>query len=648
MQYYEVAPTKIVRQNAQVFTYHSDDNLPTGTIVTIPVGKTSRTGVVMRKVTMPTFSTRAITSCVVDIALPAALLATAQWMSGYYATHLATVLSSILPRGIDKKRRIRPPGIHTSIRAPTQHVATADQAVAIQALSTAINTTSLLFGVTGSGKTFVYKELARRTLAAGKSTILLVPEIALTSQLVDEFLQDFPGQVLLTHSRQTEAERHIAWQQALEADKPLVVIGPRSALFLPLHNIGLIVIDEMHEPSYKQEQSPRYSALRAATVLANHHAAKVVLGSATPPVAEYYTAQHVGALIAILPKRAHPGATPPKIQLVDMTKRTHFAQHRFLSSTLLSSIQQTLERGKQVLIFHNRRGSAAVTLCEHCGWTATDPETGVPLTLHADQHQLVSHLTGHATPVPTACPICHHPDIIHKGIGTKLIETELAKLFPNKNIVRFDGDSGQEHSVDRRYKELYDGVIDIIIGTQVIAKGIDLPHLETVGIVQADAGLALPDFTASERVFQLISQAVGRVGRQATQATIVVQSYQPTHPAIRYGVSQQYDAFYSEEIANRRHYGFPPFNYLLKCICTYKTESAAVRHTKLVSTDIKKRLRPDEDILGPTPAFYEKQDGSYRWQLVVRSGNRSRLAELISHLPANSHWQYELDPPSLL
>lgn len=649
MHYYEVAPTKIVRSNAQIFTYHSEDTLPIGAIVTIPIGKTSCLGVVMRKTHTPAFTTRAIAARVIETPLPSPLLATAEWMSNYYTTHLAIVLSSILPRGINKKRRIRSQAVpQPPIRTPLQHTVTPDQSVAIQAISTNTGTTSLLFGVTGSGKTLVYKELAKRALASGKSTILLVPEIALTSQLVDEFLQDFPQQVLLTHSRQTEAERHLVWQQALEADKPLIVIGPRSALFLPLRQVGLIVIDEMHEPSYKQEQAPRYSALRTATILAGHHVAKTVLGSATPPVAEYYTAEHVGALIATLPKRAHAAATTPDIQLVDMAKRAHFSQHRFLSDILLTSIHQTLEQKRQVLIFHNRRGSAAVTLCEHCGWTASDPETGVPLTLHADQHRLMSHLTGFTSPVPTVCPVCHHPDIIHKGIGTKLIETELAKLFPNKKIVRFDGDSGQEHSVETRYKELYDGAIDIIIGTQVIAKGIDLPHLETVGIVQADAGLALPDFTASERVFQLISQAVGRVGRSDRKATIVVQSYQPAHPAVRYGISQQYEAFYSEEITNRQRYHFPPFNYLLKCICIYKTESAALRQAKAVAMDIKKSLGPEEAVLGPTPAFYEKQAGSYRWQIVVRSPSRSRLIELARHIPPGSHWQYELDPTTLL
>ncbi len=647
MYYYEVAPTKIVRTNAEVFTYHSPDKLEIGNIVTIPIGKSSCVGVIIRTVQKPQFDTRAIFSKVVDTPLPAELVETARWVSDYYTTPLATVLSMLLPRGITKQRRDRNTAAHTHIRTRTDHTPTPEQEDAITTIQSTTSTTSLLFGPTGSGKTLVYKELAKQAIATGRSVIILVPEIALTSQLVDEFMQDFPEQVLLTHSKQTEAERHIIWKQALDAATPRVAIGPRSALFLPLQDIGLIVADEMHEPSYKQEQAPRYSALRVATMLAHYHKGKAVLGSATPPVTEYYTATQRNVPIVTLPQRV---TATPRTHTIDMTKRNNFTKHRFLSDILLATIQQSLSTGKQVLIFHNRRGSAATTLCETCGWTATDPSTGVPLTLHSDTHQLISHLTGYSIKVPTVCPTCGAANIIHKGIGTKLIESELSQIFPNKKIVRFDGDSGSDHSVDARYKELYDGTIDIIIGTQVIAKGIDLPHLNTVGIVQADAGLALPDFTSSERVFQLISQAVGRVGRGHTDTTnVIVQSYQPEHPAVRYGVSQQYLTFYDQEIAIRQRYKFPPFSYLLKCTCIYKTEAAAIRNAKAVARSFRDMLLSDEKILGPAPAFYEQQNGTYRWQLIVQSPRRKRLATLATTiLPANNHWQHELDPGSLL
>lgn len=645
MQYYEVAPTKIVRTDAEVFTYHGPEKLEVGSVVTIPVGRSSCVGVIMRIVQKPRFETRALLSQVASHPLPSELIATARWISNYYSTPLATVLSMILPRGITKKRRNRAAILHTPIRAHTAHIPTPEQIAAIDTIKTTNSTTCLLFGPTGSGKTLVYKKLAQEMVAAGKSVIVLVPEIALTSQLVDEFMQDFPDQVLLTHSRQTEAERHTTWQQALTTTTPLVVIGPRSALFLPLKNIGLIVVDEMHEPSYKQEQSPRYSALRVATILAQNHKAKALLGSATPPVAEYYAATQQRAPIVTLPRRVSSTA---HTQIIDMTKRGNFSRHRFLSDKLLGAMQSSLDAGKQVLIFHNRRGSAAITLCEKCGWTATDPDTGVPLTLHADTHLLMSHLTDYKIQVPTACPTCQSADIIHKGIGTKLIEAELSQIFSNKKIVRFDGDSGSDHSVDARYKELYDGTIDIIIGTQVIAKGIDLPHLDTVGIVQADAGLALPDFTSSERVFQLVSQAVGRVGRGTADTHVIVQSYQPEHPAVRYGVTQYYMKFYEQEVTLRQRYRFPPFSYLLKCVCTYKTEAAAIRNAKNIAALFRQMLNNDEKLLGPAPAFYEQQNGTYRWQIVLQSPRRDRLIALAATLPTGSHWQHELDPASLL
>lgn len=649
MYYYEVAPTRLIRPTAEFFTYQSNEQLPLGSIVKIPVGKSSSLGVIMRAASKPKFATRDITDRVIDTPLPEPLLRTAVWMSTYYASHLSLVLSTLLPRGVDKQRRIRQAAApRSAIRVHRDITATTHQAAAIEQIQTSTHTTHLLHGVTGSGKTYVYRELVAAALLSGKSSIVLVPEIALTSQIVDEFKQEFGERVLVTHSRQTEAERHAVWLRALESEEPLVAIGPRSALFLPLRTIGFIAVDEMHEPSYKQEQSPRYSALRVATVLAANHSAKAVFGSATPPVAEYFATIQAGAPVITLPSRADSAATPPDTSIVDMTKRGNFLQHRFLSNALLDSMQQALDKNEQVLLFHNRRGSTSTTLCEQCGWIATDPETGIPLTLHADTHILLSHASGYQTSVPTACPVCGKPDIIHKGIGTKLIESEVRRLYPNKKIVRFDGDTGAEHSVEARYQELYDGEIDIIIGTQVIAKGIDLPHLTAVGIIQADAGLSLPDFISQERVFQLIYQTVGRVGRNHRSTSVIVQSYQPTHLAVEYGAAQNYTDFYASELDNRKRYTFPPYSYLLKFICSYKTETAAINNAKKFSLHLKSHTAGRATILGPTPAFYEKKAGQFRWQITVRAVTRAELLRLITQMPTGPHWQYEIDPVGLL
>lgn len=643
--YYEVAPLKIVRAQQHVLTYSYNSALPVGQIVTIPVGKTKLVGLVINKVKKPTYDTKQVDS-VFDIKpLPISLVKTALWMSNYYATHLATVLQTILPRGIAKQRRNSNKDSQAVHRERTNFVFNTDQLSAIQQITTMNPGTAILHGITGSGKTAVYIDLVRTTLAEGGSAIVLVPEIALTSQLVAEFKNHF-GDIILTHSKQTEAERHTVWLKALVSNKPAVIIGPRSALFMPTANVKLIIIDEAHEPSYKQDQSPRYSALRVASVLAAQSNGKVVQGSATPLVAEYYLAEQAERPIIHMQNKANPSATTPDITLVDMTKKSHFTEHRLFSNELLAEVRQNLAAGnKQSLIFHNRRGSASTTLCEQCGWSAICPRCFVPFTLHADNFTLRCHICGNASRVPTHCPDCQSTDIIHKGIGTKLIESELRKIFPAANIARFDGDTLSTDTVESRYNELYSGAIDIIIGTQVIAKGLDLPKLNTVGVIQADAGLSMPDFSASERTFQLLAQVVGRVGRSSSENNIIVQSYQPNAPAVQLGLQQNYQSFYTDTLASRKRALFPPFTYLLKLTCVYKTESATIRNAKQHAAKLRAEHK-DITILGPTPAFYERQHDTYRWQITIKSSKRATLTHIAKNTPP--HWQQDIDPMSLL
>lgn len=635
----------IVRQDSTSFTYASESALAVGTIVAVEIGKKQKTGVVVAHTEKPAYTTKPITRIIEATPLPLALVSLAQWLSAYYSTHLGLVWQTILPRGVDKKRRKREKTEHTSLRERTHFMLNITQKTALQQIESMENGSAILHGVTGSGKTAVYVEAAKKVIEDGKSVIVLTPEIGLTSQLVDDFARHF-NDILLTHSRQTEAERHATWQRALTAALPHIAIGPRSALFMPLKNIGLIIIDEAHEPSYKQEQSPRYSALRAASILAREQQANLILGSATPLVADYYTARSAKRPIIAMSRTARE-TTPPHITLVDMTKRSSFKKHRFLSNELLAKLEETFATGKQALIFHNRRGSASITLCDNCGWQAGCPRCFVPLTLHADAHQLRCHICGLTDRVPTSCPSCGDADIIHKGIGTKLIEVELRKLFPEKTIVRFDGDSEQDTSIQAKYKELYSGSIDLIIGTQVVAKGLDLPHLRTVGIIQADAGLNLPDYSSSERTFQLLAQAIGRVGRSEHETSVIVQSYQPTHPAVSFGLQQDYSGFYEHALRERKRANFPPFTFLLKLTCVYKTEAAAVRNAQHLAKELRQKLPKTVEILGPTPSFYERQHDTYRWQLVLKSAKRSDLTEALSHVPP-THWQIELDPLSLL
>lgn len=502
MQYYTVAPTQVIRHDADRFTYHSQQPLQPGQLVVVEVGSRQVPAVVLGPTTAPSFATKPITQILQQPALPQPLLATAQWLSQYYATHLATVWQTMLPRGLLKKRRQQPANHLVFSANRTKNVLTADQRQAIDRINQIPSGTALLHGVTGAGKTLVYSQLAEQAWRRGLSSLVLVPEIALTSQLVAQLQQQFP-RVIVSHSRQTEAQRHLIWQQVLASDQPQIIVGPRSALFLPVRRLGMIVIDECHEPSFKQEQSPRYSALRTAAILARQHQAKLVLGSATPTVTDYFLAQHTAQPIITMPRPARSDTVRPDITMVDMTQRQQFVRHHFLSDPLLQALEQTFAAGQQALLFHNRRGTASVTLCHNCGWQAACPRCFIPLTLHADHHQLICHLCGHHQSVPTSCPDCQAVEIFHKGLGTKRLESELRQLFPRQTIARFDGDTAADAGLDKRYHQLATGQIDLIIGTQAVAKGLDLPGLRCVGVVQADAGLALPDFVAPERTFQL-------------------------------------------------------------------------------------------------------------------------------------------------
>ena len=646
MYYYEVAPKQIIRLDNDSFTYKSKNNLEIGKIVLVEVGKKKLIGIIIKKTTKPNYETKEIYEIIEENPLPDQLVQLALWISLYYSTPLAKVLQTILPTGIQKNRRPKTEKDNITKRERTNIVFNEEQSNTLDTISKSNPGTFLLQGITGSGKTEIYIELAKRAFNEGKSSIILVPEIALTPQIISEFSNHF-SDLLITHSKMSESSRHITWQNALNSQSPKVVIGPRSALFTPLKNIGIIIIDEAHEPSYKQEQAPKYSALRAATILGRLHGSKVIFGSATPNVIDRYLAEQSKNPILKLTKIARKNSLVPSIKLIDMTKRENFNSHRFLSKQLIEQITKTLEIKKQVLIFHNRRGSTSTTLCKNCGWIAMCPKCSLPLTLHSDNHKLLCHICNFHLDVPTSCPECKNADIIHKGIGTKLVESELHKLFPKAVIARFDADNSDDETINNRYDDLYNGKIDIAIGTQIVAKGLDLPHLRTVGIIQADSGLAIPDFNSNERVFQLLSQVIGRVGRNEHETNVIVQSYQPNHPSIVSGIKQDYESFYLDTINERQKRSFPPFVYLLKLTCAYKTESAAIKNSKILAKELNNKIKKEVQILGPTPAFYERQNGNYRWQIILKSPKREYLTDILKLVPAN-HWHCELDPTSLL
>lgn len=648
--YFEVIPTEVFRANSGALTYQSDQELLPGQIVLIPLGNRTVTGVVLRKITKVNFPTKPITRILHPCPIPKHLLASIVWLSQYYLSPLPATANLMIPAGITARGALTGPLSHSSATTAKIPLIELNQAqkAALEALQQATGATRLLRGVTGSGKTNIYLKMAADTLKQQKSVILLVPEIALTSQLVKIFEQTFGNLVTLIHSNQTLTERRKTWLALLETTcgdtaTPQIVIGPRSALLSPIGNLGLIIIDEAHEGAYYQENTPRYSALRLASFIASQYQIPCIAGTATPNIVDYHLAKTHNSLIE-LSQKAKTTAIDPEITIVDLKDRTNFLKNRYFSNQLLAKIIENLQNHHQTLIFHNRRGSSPLTICEECGWQALCPECYLPMTLHADGYLLTCHICGHEEKVPSSCPNCHHPDVVHKGFGTKLLETELSRLFPNAKITRFDGDNKKATSLAHLYQAVKSGEIDVLIGTQTLARGLDLPHLATVGIVQADAGLALPDFAAEERSFELLTQVIGRVGRgHLDTANVIVQTYQPDHPVIQTAIKADYSAFAKYLLQKRHTQALPPFTYLARLTITYKTEKTTL--AKIQQAHHALSRTPGIQVSPPMPAFHERTSRGFTWQLIIKSTSRARLQK--SLIPFQK-FHLELDPPSIL
>ena len=649
--HYEVLPAKVFRKSPKIedgiLTYASEKPLKSGEIVSVPLGKKEVLGIVYRKVKKPEgdFKIKEIKSSLYPEELPPHLLKSILWLSSYYLVPLPQVVNLFLPNTLEKRHKIadfkeKPIEIKGEIPLNTA------QKQALKVLEISKTSTKLLHGITGSGKTNIYLTLAKRAVEAKKSVILLVPEIALTSQLVKIFSETFGKNVVLIHSKQTDKTRRDTFEKLLKSKEPKIVVGPRSALFAPLKNLGLIIIDEAHESTYFQDQAPKYSALRLASFIAKTLDIPCIFGTATPKVEDYYLAKSNNSLV-ILKEKAKESAITPDIKIVDFKNRDEFGNNKYFSISLLKKIEENLKNGRQTLIYHNRRGSAPLTICEKCGFEALCPNCFLPLTLHADSYKLICHTCGYKEKVPVSCPECKCPEIIHKGFGTKLLESELKRLFKDALVARFDGDSEKGKTLDSLYSDVKSGKIDIIIGTQTVAKGLDLPKLATVGIVQADSGLSLPDFSSEERTYDLITQVLGRVGRgHIDEASAIIQTYHPESPAIRCALDEDYESFYNYLIKKRQKSHLPPFFYLAKLSVVYKTEATTLKKIKEVYKSLK-----DKDgiyLSAPTPAFHERLSTGYCWQIIVKSSNRKALLEALKSTENFPDLRISIDPPSLL
>ena len=630
-----------------VLTYAAPIPLESGQVVTISIGRRPAIGVVIAEVAKPSFKTKPVTSVLDHPPIPPDLMQLASWMADYYAATLSSVFAAILPTGITKSRREAksPVTIRAAGLPPTP--LTPDQQAAISAAANSPHSAALLQGVTGSGKTRVYLELAAISLARGRSVIVLVPEITLTPQIVSQFERVFGEVVLSSHSKLTEAKRHQIWTQAIAArqeKQARVIVGPRSALLMPVHDLGLIVIDECHESSYKQEQQPRYQAVPLAAARARITSSKLLLGSATPGLAELYLAK-IGRIEHILMTRKINNYAHPEAKIIDMRIKQNFKLSKFIAQDMLDAVQATLDHKRQSLLYLNRRGSASSQVCGDCGNVTVCPTCTLPLTFHADLMRLICHHCNFRTPSRAVCSNCHGSNLRFLGTGTKRIEEEITHLFPSARIARLDRDSATLTNIKRIYAGLKSSEIDILIGTQMIAKGLDIPGIDTVGVINADTMLYLPDFTAAERTFQLLSQVSGRAGRGASRGEVFIQTYSPNHPAIVMAATNQFMQFADAELAQRRALNYPPYVYLLKLTYAAKTTELASQASRKLAASLSRQ--PDIQVVGPAPAFLEHQAGDVRWTITVKSKQRKPLVAIASSLP-DRKWIADLDPINLL
>lgn len=508
--------------------------------------------------------------------------------------------------------------------------------------------TFLLHGVTSSGKTEIYLRAVEEIIKNGKQAIILVPEIALTPQLVRRFLSRFPGQVGLVHSKLSEGERYDTWRRA-RTGKLNVIIGARSALFSPLPKIGLIVVDECHDSSYYQSEAPFYNAVTFAQEYARLCGAACVLGSATPTVEQRFQAANGQIQKLDLPYRVTESSLPP-VHIVDMREELKQGSRGIFSRALTESLAETISRGEQAILFLNRRGTATYIFCRDCGLTLKCPNCDSPLTLHLDQKEhLLCHTCGYTRKKPKTCANCGSNQIREYGLGSEKVEMEVKSVFPQARTLRWDWDTTrQKDSHEMILTHFSNHQADILVGTQMLAKGLDLPLVTLVGIVLADVGLNLPDPFASERVFQMLTQVAGRAGRSSLGGKVILQSFMPEHYAIQFASKHDVNGFYEYELNYRRQLGYPPFTRLARLEFRHAENVIAEEEAQKLAAKLKAKIEADglrqTELIGPVPSFFAKENGEYRWQIVVRSPDPVLL---LKDFKLNG-WRIEIDPISLL
>ncbi|MDP6770948.1 MAG: primosomal protein N', partial [Anaerolineales bacterium] len=525
----------------------------------------------------------------------------------------------------------------------------------------------LLHGVTGSGKTEIYMRAVSEALRQGKQAIVLVPEIALTAQTVHRFVERFSKRVGLIHSKLSAGEKYDTWRRCRSGGLD-VLVGARSALFTPMPNIGLVIVDEEHEEAYRQDppvQPPYYNARDAAVQYARQLGAVCILGSATPDLTSMTFANKGDFIKVTLPDRimGHSellGSLDrsnsqsqfiklPDVEIVDMRHELRAGNRSMFSRILKESLAKVFESEQQAILFINRRGHATYVFCRDCGHTLECPRCNIPFTYHSTQEKLVCHHCNLRHNTKTLCPSCNSSRIKHFGVGTESVEDEVKRYFPNVRTLRWDRDvtktTGSHKQILNRF---IDRKADVLIGTQMIAKGLDLPLVTLVGAISCDVGLTLPDYRASERTFQVLTQVAGRSGRSHLGGRAVMQTYMPDHHAIIAAAAHDYDGFYKHEIELRRHHNYPPFGKLVRLLGNNSNHVRVEADAQSIADELRTRVRKyrasSTEVIGPAPCFFSKSAGRYRWHVVLRGRDPAELANI--NLP--NGWRIEIDPLSLL
>ncbi len=637
----------------RLFTYAAppDTPVPIGARVMVPFGRRNVTGFVVGHRDHPPDGLTAIKQ--IDRVVNAEplfdepYLELANWVRRMYFASIGETLSAMVPGG---RRETSVPSLAADEVPPAEaDLELSDEQEA--ALAEIFSRSGGLFyvhGITGSGKTEVFLQAAERTIAVGRSVIYLVPEIALSHQLLESVQHRFSGSVAVLHSRLTPSQRLTEWQRIRRGEARLV-IGARSAVFAPVPDLGLIVVDEEHDGSYKSGSAPRYHARQVAMKRVADESARMVMGSATPS-AEAWHLMNEGRLVRITLTKRLSGGAMPTLEVVDLR-----SDEGPLSSRLIAALKETHEAGRQSILFLNRRGFAYFFHCRTCGYEMRCRNCSVGLTYHKERGLMVCHYCGHRERPVSQCPDCGSFDVGYSGFGTERIEEELAGRFPEWRVARVDTDAVRKKGVlEETIAAFRSGAIDVLLGTQMVAKGLNFPGVKLVGIILADTGLHMPDFRAAERTFSLVVQVAGRAGRFHPDGHVIVQSYAPENSAIRLAIEHDLDGFYGEELATRRDLAFPPFARLVRLVVRARSFEVVRRTVDELAAACVSGLPSADEVLGPSECPLSIISGNVRHHVIVRTSRfgatHEELARVLASIsiPNGAHLEVDVDPVSLL